>query len=223
MKYLLETSDENSRTWAVHIRYLSLEYDLPDPLECFRYDPPSKSEYKELIQTKVCVYYENELRTKTENNSCMLYLNVSLTGLRGKRHPALSGIITTHEVRKSRIHIKMLVGDYLTYETKANQSGGSPYCRCCSTTDSNIEDLKHILTECDSYLGIRERMMPEFSHVCKTSKSKVNFDEIYMENKTLCQFILDPSSFNLEKRVHMSDPALDHLFRICRDYWYAIN
>ena len=29
VKYLLETSSENSRTWAVHIRHLSQKYGLP--------------------------------------------------------------------------------------------------------------------------------------------------------------------------------------------------
>ena len=42
VKYLLETTQTNSRTWAAHIRYLSVRYDIPDPLECFQSDPPSK-------------------------------------------------------------------------------------------------------------------------------------------------------------------------------------
>ena len=140
---------ENSGTWAIHLCHISLKYGLPDPSECLTKDPPLKSSYKEHIQTTICAYYENSLRMKAENNSSMLYLNESLTGLRGKRHPALSNIITTYEVKKARIHIKMLVGDYLTYETKANQSGGSPHCRCCPDPHPNqliTEDLKHILT-----------------------------------------------------------------------------
>ena len=129
LKYLLETSSENSRTWAVLLCHLSLRYGLPDPTECLKNDPPLKSVYKEHIHTKICAHYENTLIVKAENSSNMLYLNVSLTGLRGKRHPALLNIITTHEVKKARIHIKMLVEDYLTYEIKANQSGGQRVSR----------------------------------------------------------------------------------------------
>ena len=51
--YLLEHSSENSRTWSAHIRHLSRQYDLEDPLLCLRRDPPSKSGYKELIATKL--------------------------------------------------------------------------------------------------------------------------------------------------------------------------
>ena len=42
---------------------------------------------------------------------------IVVVGLRGKKHPALLGVVTTHEVKKSRIHLKMQVGDYRTYQT----------------------------------------------------------------------------------------------------------
>jgi hypothetical protein len=152
----------------------------------------------------------------------MIYLNVSLSGLRGRRHPALSDIITTTEVQKSRIHLKMLAGDYFTYEVKSNQSGGSPHCRCCPTP-SPKEDLAHILTRCGAYADIRKRMMPEFQNICNQSKSNLNFQQICSEHVTLCQFILDPASFNLRNRVHMNDPILSQLFKLSRDYCYAVN
>ena len=56
-------------------------------------------------------------------------------------------------------------------------------------------------------------MLPEFSEVCKTSKSEVNIEEILQNNQTPCQFILDPTNFNLQKQVHMNDPAKQRLFR----------
>ena len=43
------------------------------------------------------------------------------------------------------------------------------------------------------------------------------------DNDTFCQFILDPASFNLEKRIHMDDPILGSVFELSRDYCYAIN
>jgi hypothetical protein len=142
-----------------------VKYGLKDPLECLKSDPPSKSQYKENILTKMCAYYEKNLRTKAESNSLMQYLNVSLTGLRGRHHPALAYTIATQEVQKSRIHLKMLAGDYLTYEVKSNQSGGSPHCRCCSLSSPVTESLEHILTVCDLYSDIREIINSEFSNL----------------------------------------------------------
>ena len=152
----------------------------------------------------------------------MKYLNVSLTGLRGRTHPALSNIVTTQEVQKSRIHIKMLVGDYYTYDVKSTSSGGLPHCRSCSDPTSR-EDLTHILTQCLAYREIRERMMTEFDEVLIESESNLSIEEISDTYENLCQFILDPSSINLRKRINVSDPALQKLFRLSRNYCYAIN
>ena len=222
VKHILETSETNSRTWAVHVKSLSEKYGLPQPLDCLKHDPPSKSEYRELILTKICSYFENELRSKAKTNSSMQFFNVSVTGLRGRRHPALSTVTTTYEVQKSRIHLKMLVGDYLTYDLKSIRSGGSPHCRCCSNQSSAKEDIVHILTQCDAYNDIRERIYPEFSAVCNESKSGLEFQTLHSEY-SLTQFILDPSSLNLERRININDPVLEKLFQVSRDFCYTIN
>ena len=118
----------------------------------------------------------------------------------------------------------MLAGDYFTYEVKSNQSGGSPHCRCCSTTTSPInEDLAHILTSCTAYSAIRNRIVPGYRNLCTQAKSIISFEQIYGESESFCQFILDPASFNLSKRIDMNDPILGPLFKLSCDYCYAIN
>ena len=57
--------------------------------------------------TKITIFHENELRIVAETNDCMKYLNVKLTGLTGKFHPCLSGIVTTEEFKKLRPHLKL--------------------------------------------------------------------------------------------------------------------
>ena len=223
IRYSLETTENNSRTWANHIRYLSKKYNIPDPLECLKSEPPSKQEFKEYIHTKINAFFETSMREKAKNSSSMKYLNVSLTGLIGKKHPVLSGVFTTHEVKKSKIHIKMLAGDYLTNEMRANRSGGSPHCKNCPEITQKNENLEHILTECNGYIKVRERIFLEFSEACKLTRSKVNFEDYLVDDQVLTQFILDPTSINLEKRVHINDPSLNELLRILRDYCYAIN
>ena len=133
---------------------------------------------------------------------------IVVVGLRGKKHPGLLGVVTTHEVKKSRIHLKMQVGDYLTYQTKANRSGGSPLCRCCPENSPQNESLSHILTECLAYTDIRERIFPEFAEACRTTKSSITFEDILQNKKSLCQFILDPTSLNLHKRIHITTPSI---------------
>ena len=152
----------------------------------------------------------------------MTYLNVTLTGLRGRRHPALSDLITSLDVKNSRIHLKILAGDFFTYDVKANHSGGSPHCRCCPTPSPN-EDILHILTICVAYADIRKKFFPQYQNLCLKSKSKVLFQDISSDNATLCQFILDPAIFNLSTRIHMNDPILGSFFKLSRDYCNAVN
>ena len=117
----------------------------------------------------------------------------------------------------------MLAGDFLTQQVKADRSGGSPLCRSCPEDAPKNENLSHILTKCLAYQDVRQRIFPEISEACKMTKSKLNFQEILKNDTTLCQFLLDPSSFNLEKRIHIDDPALPTLFKISRDYCFAVN
>ena len=93
VKYLLENSADNSRTWVINLRHLSKMYGLEDPLESLMKEPPSKYQYKELIMTKITSYHEKELRQEASTNEMMQYLNVSLIGLRGKIHPSIRGVI----------------------------------------------------------------------------------------------------------------------------------
>ena len=119
-------------------------------------------------------------------------------------------------------HIKMLVGDFYTYDVKSSRSGGSPHCRACSDPTSK-EDLVHILTKCMAYKKIRERIIPEYSEVLTSSESHLSMDEVLESNENLCQFILDASSTNLRNRINVNDPVFHTLFRISRNYCYAIN
>ena len=77
VKYLLENSSENSRTWAIHVRNLSKMYGMKDPLECLNQNPPSKTSYKEYVITKITSFHERELRNDASSNSLMPYFNVN--------------------------------------------------------------------------------------------------------------------------------------------------
>ena len=66
---------------------------------------------KELILTKITSFHERDLRKDASQNDMMPYFNVSLLGLRGRLHPAITNVTTSHAVKKMRPHIKMLSGN----------------------------------------------------------------------------------------------------------------
>ena len=221
VKYLLGNTSENSRTWSAHIRQLSTRYGLEDPLVCLKRDPPTKSSYKELVATKITVYYEKLLRLSASENEMMKYLNVSTIGLRGRHHPALANLVTTHDVRLARPHIKFLAGNYLTYKIKADQSGGSPRCRICQSCPD--ETVSHVITTCQGMAVERGRLLTELKELCISTKNQIQLDEITTSEEMLCQFILDPTSLNLPIRVSLSDPLVTKFYTLSRDYCYIID
>ena len=221
VKYLLTNSSNNSRTWAINLRHLAKMYKIEDPLLSIQKQPPTKANYKELIITKITSFHEKELKMKAQKNSLMQYMNVSLSNLRGRHHPSLSNVITSKEVKKLRLHLKFLTGDYLTYSRKYEESGqGNPMCRICR---SEYESISHILSQCPAYHTIRDKMLQEFSEICLFTQTSLNFENIRTDSKTLTQFILDPTSFNLKERVHVSDPVVPAIFKLSRDYCMAIH
>ena len=119
----------------------------------------------------------------------------------------------------------MLCKDYYTYEKRSNQSGGSAHCRSCEDSYTSevkpVETTSHILTVCSAYSDIRERILLEYATLCL--KGDFNFNDILCDSNKLTQFILDPSSLNLQKRINCSDCSLSAYFKISRDFCYSVH
>ena len=131
-KHLLTMSENNSRTWCIHIRHLCKKYGMTDPLVLMQEKAWSKHAWKSYTTNKVTAFHEKTLREDASTNSKMSFLNVSLTGLNGKPHHIFEGIFSSYEVKKLRIHVKMLCQDYLTYGLLAVKSDSilvSGHCR----------------------------------------------------------------------------------------------
>ena len=104
-------------------------------------------------------------------------------------HPAITGVTTSHQVKKMRPHIKMLCGNYLTFEMKSNQSGGSPQCRLYL---SENETLRHLILICGTFEDLRSRIKTSITSICIENKIEIDVKKLTHEQFT--QFILDPSS-----------------------------
>ena len=165
---------------------------MRDPLDCLAKDPPSRSEYKDYILTKITSFHEKELRQEARTNSCMKFLHVDLTGLRGKHHPAIANIKTTAEVAKLRPHLKMLCGNLLTYGQKFQQSGrGSPHCCLC---DCDFESIIHIVASCPSFDDIREKILIDYDDVLQYSKNDLRVQNFLESEDVLPSlFLIQPA------------------------------
>ena len=149
----------------------------------------------------------------------MKYFNVGALGLTNRIHPSISNIMNTSEIHKMRIHTKMLLGNYYTFEIKARQSGGSPRCRQCDNGEK--DDICHILLS--HMTPPRSEILHQIEQLCDRSYSELNFKELGKCKEMLVQFLLDPTSLNLQNRISMSDPILPELFKICHTFCYITD
>ena len=59
--------------------------------------------------------------------------------------------------------------------------------------------------------------------VLENSANKLKISTFLKSEDLLTQFVLDPTSMNLTDRVHMNDPIVPKMYKLSRDYCYAIN
>ena len=218
--YILMMRKENSTTWFHHIQLLCMTYGLPEPLLLMQTSPPlNKSDWNDMVKTRVTAWHERRLRLLSAPNSKMKYLNVELQGLTGRPHPALSKILNVQDVRKVRAHLKFLTLDFHHLQESPGQSS---YCCLCHEDISCT--VEHLIATCRVTLDIRSRMFPELVNVLASVWPNCQFLEYPPPPKILLQFILDPTSFNLpnDVRLPILCPNLDEVFRVSRDWCYAI-
>ena len=131
-----------------------------------------------------------------------------------------------------RPHVKMLIGNYVTFEMKSQQSGGSPYCRLCQNINNNddgniesnnfeVETVEHLISTCKGLSETRTNILKNMKNMCIEADVKIDIDNF--TNNELTQYILDPSSLNLTNRVSINHPILPKLFQLSRDFCYKID
>ena len=213
-------SDEKSITWSVHLRIIFRMYGLQDPLQLMQAPPPTKVSWSTLVTTNLTVYHENKLRLKAENNSKMNYFNVKMLGLSGKPHPIFSNILDSRDIPKLRIHLKFLTGDVLCQERLHIDQGIDPKCRLCPAA---CENYTHILTQCRVTADVRQRLHPELLNLVHIVDPACEITSC-VTDEILTQFIIDPSSMNLQNKYRISflHPRLHEVYSICRDWCFAV-
>ena len=125
-----------------------------------------------------------------------------------------------------RPHLKMLCGDYYTFEQKAKYQGGSPQCRLCTSEDNNIENIEnieHILTTCPNYSDVRERVITEMKTIIEGIDYIQTSEQIFSYKDIMTQFILDCTSANLITRVNYNDENNLKIFELSRGLCYSIH
>ena len=195
----------------------------PSPLQLLEKETPwAKSKWTCLVKTRITVYFEKKMRAECQRNSSMSLLNVQLLGLSAHPHLALQNIFTTRDVKKMRLHLKFLTGDYPHGERLSkNNPNISSACKLC---DSPVDSTTHVLVSCRATAECRQRILPELLNtvaaVQPTTKIPVN-----PSASLLTQLIVDCTSINLQNsvRVPSNNPRVSEIFDVARDWCFAIH
>ena len=221
-------SDSTSVTWSAHVRILFAVYNLPDPLTLLNSQPWPKERWKLFTQTAVTAYHEKTWREKAATNSKLGFFNVQVSGLAGRPHPVLTGILTTRDVMCSRIHIKMLSGDYPCFSYLGSDRKQDAYCRLCQFLSPHRcapdEDMVHVLTMCKATSDTRTRIIFDLLNTIAKHFPRNNILDC-TNHQHLSQLILDPTSLNLPTSIRISPdhPDLLKVLSVCRTLCFAIN
>ena len=221
--YILKMCEGNSTTWCNHVNLLCQKYGLPSPLSLLHSTPMSKQSWITLVKTRVITWHERDMRTKSETNSKMKYLNVQVSGLSGRPHPVLENINTTQEAKKLRLHLKFLTCDYLTNERLAKDHPHlSAACELCLDPTDSIE---HVLASCRATAEVRNRLFPELVNAIVKVQPMCSLLHYHPPPDILTQFILDCTSLNLPDsvRIPAHNPLTFLICKISRDWCNAIS
>ena len=200
---------------------------MPDPLMLRESSLWPQQKFRNHTITAVTAYHERKLRNKAVNSHRTQFLNVQVFGLTGRPHPVLTWVLTTQDVVRSRVHVKMLAGDYLCYDNLARDRGTDTQCRLCQSHRSRsapVEDLVHLLTRCWGTAEPRNRILPDLFNAIAQFFPTNKLLEIH-SHKELTQFILDPTSVNLpgDIRLASNHPSLGEVLRLSSNLCFGIH
>ena len=135
--------------------------------------------------------------------------------------------MTTQEVVRSRVHLRMLSGDYpcqYYIGRDRNQDTACLICKQLLPPPHQTEDMEHLLTSCRGTADTRSKILPDMLNEISRHFPN-NLVLTSPGNLWITQFILDPTSLNLPMtaRISPDHPALPHVLSACRNYCFIIH
>ena len=143
----LVMKDENDKSWFMFVREILNLYNLPSIFYLLS-NPPSKTEWKRLLNDAVNSATEATWKQDIEEKSSLKYVNTDLLKV-GKSHHVWSTTRNSiHDSRRAQIKSKLLTGTYILQGNRAafNQYQVNSTCKLCSAAP---ETRQHFISECD--------------------------------------------------------------------------
>ena len=106
---VMKDSTENS--WCNEVKRILEIYDLPSAYELF-VNPPSKNEWKAILNSKLNCFVETAWEKDIRDKSSLKYLNPQSVSV-GNSHSCWSSVrYNVHDSKRAELKVKILTGSY---------------------------------------------------------------------------------------------------------------
>ena len=201
----LAMKDMNSNSWAIHVKKLLTQYELPRPVQLL-YNMSSKAEWKKCVRHHVTKFWYDQLRDTASRMVTLTHLNLDSC-----QHNVIHPIWNTDSTdpiitHRAALHTKLLVQRYQIYSSHTSRQSSST-CPCCKTAD---ETLAHFILECKTLAPARSQTVPSIIAILQA----VN---IPTDSKHMLQAILDIT------KLTSSKPVLDRIIPLSRTLCFNLH
>lgn len=212
----LAIKEPHHKSLLTHIRSILDRYGLPSIFTLLR-TPPSKAEWKGLLDHGVHEAVETQWKSDIQSKSSTKYLNPNVLKVGSCHHIWHTVRNSVHDSIRAQLKCKLLTGTYILQANRAafNQHAVNPTCKLCS---EGPETRQHFLTECSFLTAERQSYIQRLTTLCIFTDAQI---QQLNEPVILTQLTLDASIvINIE---NLSEDQLGSLELYTREYIYRIH
>ena len=181
--------DINSNSWFSNVRRILHEYGLPSAYDVME-NPPSKHQWKSMIDKAVNDYWRNYWKTEMDSKPSLKYLTLQNKPTK-EPHPLWKSVQkNTRAVTKTHIKAKLITGTYTlqAHRNKFNQQAVSPTCLLCK---QHPEDREHFLLHCSTLKTVREKHLKTLKHLLATAVNPTAANHVFDSSEVLMKCLMD--------------------------------
>ena len=209
----LAVKDTTSHSWFTHMCSIAELYDLPSPHQLY-VTPPSKLQWKHLVQQQVLRHYEMILQQSATSKSTLKFLNTDCLSLK-KPSIFISSVEDTEtDVMRTRVHLRFITGTYMLQYNRArfNNYTVDATCLLCGTEK---EDILHVISRCPAYQRSRQRFHDELRDANLLPPGATS-------PRITSLLALDPAQCSHDPHLYQTSDR-SQLFHLSRKYLYAVH
>ena len=194
--------DNNSTSWAVHVRKLLAKYSLP-PASNLLAKTPSKKMWKDAVKKAVYKHWTSELCEDALTKSTLSNLNLEMCQV-NRIHPTWLNLSSPLAVKQATIRTLLLVQ---RYPLTSSPTAGTKRCDTCPLCHSEPETLTHFILHCQSLSPVRLKFLIPILEMCRSN-------HLSIDPNHLIKIILDST--------HLPFASPEHDER-CRKYIFTLH